>query len=156
MAGAMRKMGIYLGLVEDDDARAYGRYDARQADYDRHDDRRLDDRHLDDRRYGRYAADDGYDDRYDAVDRYADVDPFVEDRYADELEPELPAPDPEPVALPRRTGAGRGAGLTPVSDRSPRLGGSAGAGLGGASSPGLGGGASAAGLAVREAVAAAP
>ena len=32
MAGAMRRMGIYLGLVEDDDARGYGRYDARQAD----------------------------------------------------------------------------------------------------------------------------
>ena len=31
MAGAMRRMGIYLGLVEDDDARGYGRYDARQA-----------------------------------------------------------------------------------------------------------------------------
>ena len=24
MAGAMRRMGIYLGLVEDDDARGYG------------------------------------------------------------------------------------------------------------------------------------
>ena len=33
MAGAMRRMGIYLGLVEDDDARGYGRYDARQSDY---------------------------------------------------------------------------------------------------------------------------
>ena len=40
MAGAMRKMGIYLGLVEDDDARAaYGRYDARQSEYDDRDDR---------------------------------------------------------------------------------------------------------------------
>src|SRR6478672_2899875 len=38
MAGAMRRMGIYLGLVEDDDPRGYGRYDSRQsdhADYDR-------------------------------------------------------------------------------------------------------------------------
>ena len=35
MAGAMRKMGVYLGLVEDDDARAgYDRYAARQSDYD--------------------------------------------------------------------------------------------------------------------------
>ena len=33
MAGAMRRMGIYLGLVEDDDARGYGRYDARQSDH---------------------------------------------------------------------------------------------------------------------------
>ena len=33
MAGAMRRMGIYLGLVEDDDTRGYGRYDARQSDH---------------------------------------------------------------------------------------------------------------------------
>ena len=46
MAGAMRRMGIYLGLVEDDDARGYGRYDARLADHPEHD-----------RRYGRYAED---------------------------------------------------------------------------------------------------
>jgi cell division inhibitor SepF len=178
MAGAMRKMGIYLGLVEDDDARAYGRYDARQADYDRHEDRRLDDRRLDDRRYGRYASDDAYDDHYDAGDRYADAD-YRADDYEADLEPELPAPDPEPVALPRRTtsGAGRNIGLAPAvgADRSARLGGTAGAGIGGtagagigsastpglgsASSPGLGGGSSAsgaAGLAVREPVAATP
>ena len=48
MAGAMRRMGIYLGLVEDDDTRGYGRYDARQSE------------HPDDRRYGRYAADAGW------------------------------------------------------------------------------------------------
>src|ERR671938_118203 len=47
VAGAMRKMGIYLGLVEDDDTRGYGRYDARQSDHQEHD-----------RRYGRYGADD--------------------------------------------------------------------------------------------------
>jgi cell division inhibitor SepF len=79
MAGAMRKMGIYLGLVEDDDARAYGRYDARQADsHDRYDgpgydEGRYDDRYdapgydegrYDDRRAGRY--DDRHDDRHDA------------------------------------------------------------------------------------------
>ena len=52
MAGAMRRMGIYLGLVEDDDARGYGRYDSRQSDHGERD-----------RRYGRYA-DDHYDDRY--------------------------------------------------------------------------------------------
>ncbi len=67
MAGAMRKMGIYLGLVEDDDARAYGRYDTRQADHhDRYDDGHYDDRYddgrFDDRRPGR--PDGRYDDRY--------------------------------------------------------------------------------------------
>ena len=70
MAGAMRKMGIYLGLVEDDDARAYGRYEARQGDADRYD-------RLEERRYSRYAAEDGYDDRYDVGDRY---DPEATDR----------------------------------------------------------------------------
>ena len=63
MAGAMRKMGIYLGLVEDDDARAYDRYDARQGDGDRYD-------RLEERRYSRYAAEEGYDDRYDVDGRY--------------------------------------------------------------------------------------
>ena len=37
MAGAMRKMGIYLGLVEDDVPRGYGRYDARPSDELEHD-----------------------------------------------------------------------------------------------------------------------
>ncbi len=76
MAGAMRKMGIYLGLVEEEDARAYGRYDARQADQqDRYDDGRYDDRYdegrYDDRRPGRYEG--RYDDRPAdrAADRYA-------------------------------------------------------------------------------------
>src|SRR5947208_13187381 len=74
MAGAMRRMGIYLGLVEDDDARGYGRYDARQSE---HPDR--------DRRYGRYA-DDQYDEGY--VDKgYVDkgyVDKGYDDKvYAD-------------------------------------------------------------------------
>jgi cell division inhibitor SepF len=86
MAGAMRRMGIYLGLVEDDDARGYGRYDARQSD------------HPDaDRRYGRYA-----DDRYD--DGYAE----------DELEPAEPAPvrSPEPLSV-RRVAPARPLGLAP-------------------------------------------
>src|SRR5205085_4286996 len=68
MAGAMRKMGIYLGLVEDDDARAYGRYDARQSE------------HPDsDRRYGRHE-----DGRYatDYVDDGFADDPYADDRYA--------------------------------------------------------------------------
>src|SRR4051794_41968679 len=79
MAGAMRKMGIYLGLVEDDDARGYGRYDARQAE---HPD--------DDRRYGGRYADERDDGRYDDEDSgdYVDDDPQGGDV--------PPARDPEP------------------------------------------------------------
>jgi len=48
-------MGVYLGLVEDDDARGgYDRYAARQSDYD-HDDRGYDRGY---RGADRYAADD--------------------------------------------------------------------------------------------------
>jgi len=146
MAGAMRKMGIYLGLVEDDDARAYGRYDARQSE------------HPDsDHRYGRYedsryATDfvgDGYADEAYGDERY----PASRDRfgagYAEEVEAEeLPeAREPEPVA-PRRPAA-RPLGLAPAgATASPtRMGGT----LGGATSA-----AGAAGLAVREPVAAEP
>src|SRR4051795_2557788 len=54
MAGAMRRMGVYLGLVEDDDARTgYDRYAARQPDFEH-----------DERRYDRYTRDDRYDDGY--------------------------------------------------------------------------------------------
>jgi cell division inhibitor SepF len=60
MAGAMRKMGIYLGLVEDDDARAYGRYDARQSDHhDRYDDGRYDEGRYDDGRFDSGRLDSG-------------------------------------------------------------------------------------------------
>jgi cell division inhibitor SepF len=143
MAGAMRKMGIYLGLVEDDDARAYGRYDARQTE------------HPDsDRRYGRYEdsryatdfVDDGYAEEPYGDERY----PASRDRfgagYAEEVEgEELPeAREPEPVT-PRRPAA-RPLGLAPAgATASPtRMGGT----LGGATSV-----AGAAGLAVREPVA---
>ncbi|PRY50542.1 cell division inhibitor SepF [Geodermatophilus tzadiensis] len=87
MAGAMRKMGIYLGLVEDDDARAYGRYDARQADpagpYEA--DRYEADRYEGDRfdsRPGRYEG--RYDDRYTA-DPHGSFDSYggEYDRYDD-------------------------------------------------------------------------
>ncbi|NEK58585.1 cell division protein SepF [Geodermatophilus sabuli] len=148
MAGAMRKMGIYLGLVEDDDARAYGRYDARQTEYaDRHD-------RLDDRRYGRYAPDDAYDDHYgEPVDRYADAG-YRADDYAEDLEADLPpAPDPEPVALPRRTGPGRTIGLAPAAAGPPRVGGLAGVGASAGGSSGGSSASGAAGLAVREPVA---
>src|SRR3954469_16156454 len=90
MAGAMRRMGIYLGLVEDDDPRGYARYDSRQSD------------HADyDRRYGRYA-----DDHYDGD--YADG-------YADDVEAEeLPAArEPEPLPVRRDRAAGP-IGLAPA------------------------------------------
>jgi cell division inhibitor SepF len=140
----MRKMGIYLGLVEDDDARAYGRYDARQSE--------LPDS---DRRYGRYEdsryatdyVDDGYaEDRY-ADERYAAPGDRFGAGYADEPEAEeAPATrEPEPVAV--RRPAARPLGLAPSAPAAgaTRMGGT----LGGAST-----GAGAAGLAVREPVAA--
>lgn len=92
MAGAMRKMGIYLGLVEDDVPRGYGRYDARPSDELEHD-----------RRYGRYDED-----RYDedfADDGYADD-------YADDIPAVPPARDPEPLSV-RRVQA-RPLGLAPT------------------------------------------
>ena len=84
MAGAMRRMGIYLGLVEDDDPRGYGRYDSRQPDHPDHD-----------RRYGRYADDD-YDAHYEGdypPGAYAD----------DDLEADSPPParEPEPLSVRR-------------------------------------------------------
>jgi cell division inhibitor SepF len=146
MAGAMRKMGIYLGLVEDDDARAYGRYDARQSE------------HPDpDRRYGRYEdsryatdfVDDGYADEPYGDERYHSGPAPARDRfgagYGDELEAdESPeAREPEPVAA--RRPAARPLGLAPSTPPpgATRMGGT----LGGTTS-------GAAGLAVREPVAA--
>ena len=166
MAGAMRKMGIYLGLVEDDDARAYGRYDVRPADADHYD-------RLEERRYSRYAsedgyaADSGYDDRYDVGDRYEsdyrDGDFRADDRHFADLDADLPpAPDPEPLALPRRPAANRNLGLAPGPGgaTASRVSGLAGAGAGSASIPGpataVSGPVGAAALAVREQVAAAP
>lgn len=125
MAGAMRRMGIYLGLVEDDDARGYGRYDARQSD------------HPDtDRRYSRYDE-----------DRYDD---YAEGGYpagyaGEELEPAEPAPvrAPEPLSV-RRVAPARPLGLAPQA-------GGGGASRVGAMGSGPVG---AAGLAVREPIAA--
>src|SRR3954447_20292471 len=114
MAGAMRRMGIYLGLVEDDDARVYGRYDARQSDYpERGEDRRYGGRYA--AEDSRYAGEEGYEDRYG--DRR-----FPEESYAggyadDELAAEEPpAPrDPEPAPAPvRRAATPRPLGLAPA------------------------------------------
>ncbi len=133
MAGAMRRMGIYLGLVEDDDARGYGRYDARLADHPEHD-----------RRYGRYA-DDPYESQYGDADDPTGT--YVEDLDAADRPP---AREPEPVPV-RRAGAARPLGIAPA-------GAGAGSGpsrIGGPVSGALGSGpvgATAAKLAVREPV----
>jgi cell division inhibitor SepF len=131
MAGAMRRMGVYLGLVEDDDARGYGRYDARQAEHQERD-----------RRYGRYA-----DDHYDEYDgEYAGTG-YVEDDLPSEELP--PVREPEPLSV-RRVSA-RPLGLAPSG---------AGASAGGGSRVSAMGsgpvGATAAKLAVREPVAVVP
>jgi cell division inhibitor SepF len=119
-------MGVYLGLVEDDDARGYGRYDARQVE------------HLErDRRYGRYA-----DDHYDEYDGAA----YVEDDLPSEELP--PVREPEPLAV--RRVAARPLGLAPAG-----AGGSAGGARIGAMGSGPVG-ATAAKLAVREPVAVVP
>src|SRR5829696_9009783 len=138
MAGAMRRMGIYLGLVEDDDPRGYGRYDSRQSE------------HLDhDRRYGRYADD--YDGHYDTD--YAGA--YVER----DLEAEEPpaAREPEPLSVRRdRTvrpmglapaGAGGGTRISAMGNAPGSSGGAVGSGPVGAT---------AAKLAVREPVVAVP
>jgi cell division inhibitor SepF len=158
MAGAMRRMGIYLGLVEDDDPRSYGRYDARLADHPEHD-----------RRYDRYGADD-----YDG--RYGDPD-YATGAYGDDLGAEEP-PVREPEPLPaRRAGTARPLGLAPAGaagsaapSRISAMNGGANGGLAGGLGNGAMGngamgngamgsgpvGATAAKLAVREPVVAAP
>src|SRR3712207_3427330 len=100
MAGAMRRMGIYLGLVEDEDTRAYGRYDSRAPE-------ELDQDH----RYGRYA-DERYDDDY-ADPAYA-ADDYSRGGYAsEEIAPAEPAVrDPEPLSV--RRVAPRTIGLAPA------------------------------------------
>lgn len=133
MAGAMRRMGIYLGLVEDDDARGYGRYDARQSEEH-------------DRRYGGRYSDDRYDAHYD--------DEYAPGGYVDEdLEDELP-PAREPEALPaRRERAARPIGLAPAGAGPSRVGAMGGQAMAGSA---MGSGpvvATAAKLAVREPVA---
>jgi cell division inhibitor SepF len=148
MAGAMRRMGIYLGLVEDDDTRGYGRYDSRQTEHPERD-----------RRYGRYA-DERYDEAYGEAGygdkNYADE---YAGRYADELPSEEIAVvrDPEPISA-RRASAGRPLGLAPAG-ASAGAAGSVLAGSGASRGSAVGGpggsgpvGATAAKLAVREPV----
>jgi len=133
MAGAMRRMGIYLGLVEDDDARGYGRYDARQSEEH-------------DRRYGGRYSDDRYDAQYD--------DEYAPGGYVDEdLEDELP-PAREPEALPaRRERAVRPMGLAPAGAGPSRVSAMGGQAMAGSSMGSGPVGATAAKLAVREPVA---
>jgi cell division inhibitor SepF len=169
MAGAMRRMGVYLGLVEDDDARGgYDRYAARQSDFD-HEDRGYD------RGYDRYAAADyddpatpgageryGYDTGYPAAGYDAG---YPAGDRADDHAVER-APEPE-VSLGRRRAEPRTHGLagSPSGSAAARLGGLSGGGLSGGSPIGAssarsrisGGGLSgAAGLAMSEPAAAAP
>jgi cell division inhibitor SepF len=138
MAGTMRKMGVYLGLVEDDDARGgYDRYAARQSDYDDHG-------------YDRYTAAGGYDDAGDG--RYAEAGHFEPDypaaEYAGYEEPaEQAAPEPDPAPPTRRPVAARSLNLAASPSAGPSLG-SGSTRLGAASG-------GSAGLAVREPVAAA-
>ncbi len=97
MAGAMRRMGIYLGLVEDDDPRGYGRYDSRQSD------------HLDrDRRYGGRYAEDHYD------DHYADGDYPAGGYVDDDLESQEIPPVREPEPITARRVQARPLGLAPT------------------------------------------
>jgi cell division inhibitor SepF len=141
MAGAMRRMGIYLGLVEDDDARGFGRYDARQSEHPEHD-----------RRYGGRYADDRYDAHYD--EEYADDDLAAEDV--------PPAREPEAVPVRRERAvrpiglapAGAGAGPSRVSAMASGMGasGMANAGMAGSAMGSGPVGATAAKLAVREPV----
>ncbi|HET6393708.1 MAG TPA: cell division protein SepF [Blastococcus sp.] len=126
-------MGIYLGLVEDDDARGYGRYDARQSEEH-------------DRRYGGRYSDDRYDAHYD--------DEYAPGGYVDEdLEDEVP-PAREPEALPaRRERVARPIGLAPAGAGPSRVGAMGGQAMAGSAMGSGPVGATAAKLVVREPVA---
>src|SRR3954466_6194578 len=121
MAGAMRRMGVYLGLVEDDDARGgYDRYAARQSDYDHDHDDHGHDREYD-RGYDRYASADGADPgdvRYGGYGYGAGYDgDYPDDQRAgrlsdDAVEADVPRRAPEPdVSLGRRPATPRTLGL---------------------------------------------
>jgi cell division inhibitor SepF len=108
-------MGIYLGLVEDDDTRGYGRYDARQGDYAEH---------PDDRRYGRYVPDDAYDERYEEYEKpgYHPA-PYGGPAYEEpDAEPSSSAREPEPAPA-RVVSPARPIGLAPSAGAAARSGG---------------------------------
>ena len=177
MAGAMRRMGVYLGLVEDDDARGgYDRYPARQSDYDGDFDR--EDRGYD-RGYDRYAAAeyDGDAAGAEPAGRYGYGSGYGADGYdagypaADEADGHAAerAPEPEvslgrrPAAAPRTLGlAGSSTGSTSARLAGSGLTAAGGSGIGAGTtrsrtSGGLSGGVSgAAGLAMSEPVDATP
>ncbi len=173
MAGAMRRMGVYLGLVEDDDARSgYDRYAGRQSDYE-HGDRDYD------RGYDRYAAAEYDDDPAgpETGERYGYGSGYGADGYdtgypagdaaPEHLEERAPAPE---VSLGRRPAAPRPLGLAGSSGATAaRLGGglsaAGGSGVSASSRSRLGGGvpggvsagvSGAAGLAMSEPVAVVP
>jgi cell division inhibitor SepF len=141
MAGAMRRMGVYLGLVEDDDARSgYDRYAARQGEYD-HGDRDYD------RGYDRYAAAE-YDDEpagHEAGERYGygsgygadgyDTDYPAGDAAPQPVEERAPAPE---VSLGRRPAAPRTLGLAGSAGSSGATAARPGAGLSAAGGTGVG------------------
>jgi cell division inhibitor SepF len=169
MAGAMRRMGVYLGLVEDDDARGgYDRYAARQSDHD-YDDRGYD------RGYDRYEAAEYDQDPAapEAAGRYGygtgygasgyDTDHVAGEPVAERAEERVREPE---VSLGRRPATPRTLGLagqptgSTAATRLGGLGAAGGSGLSASSgrsriSSGMSGGA-AAGLAVSEPVAVAP
>jgi cell division inhibitor SepF len=98
-------MGIYLGLVEDEDVRQYGgRYEGRPGEHGY-----ADERHPEDRRYPRYRDEGSFDERYDdpAYRAGHPEHPGYEGTpYADEI------PAPEPIA--RRVSPARPLGLAPA------------------------------------------
>ncbi|WP_216870912.1 cell division protein SepF [Modestobacter excelsi] len=177
MAGAMRRMGVYLGLVEDDDARGgYDRYAARQSDHE-YAERGYDD-HGYDRGYDRYAATDYVDDPAapDTGDRYGygsgygasgyDTDHPAGERAEERHEERVPEPEVSlgrRPATPRTLGlAGSPAGSTAASRLGGGLSAAGGSGISASSGRGrapigLSGGVSgSAGLAMSEPVAAEP
>jgi cell division inhibitor SepF len=177
MAGAMRRMGVYLGLVEDDDARGgYDRYAARQSDHD-YAERGYDD-HGYDRGYDRYAATDYVDDPAapEAGDRYGygsgygasgyDTDYPAGERAGERAEERVPEPEVSlgrRPATPRTLGlAGSPAGSTAASRLGGGLSAAGGSGISASSGRGraplghAGGVSGSAGLAMSEPVAAEP
>jgi cell division inhibitor SepF len=131
-------MGIYLGLVEDDDVRQYGgRYDGRPGERGY-----PDERHPEERRYPRYRGEESYDDRSEAG--YRDEPGYRGAGYPDGGYADAPYPEEAPEPIARRVTPARPLGLAP----SPGAAGGAPAGVAGGVRSGAG--ASASGLAPRD------